>query len=1047
MKKVVLFFIKNSLLVNMGMLLVTFFGIVLLSRMNSSFFPNEEERFINIEATYPGASPEEVEEGIVLKIEENLKSVSGIDRITSTSTENTASITVELKLGQNADLVLQDVKNAVDRISNFPDDLENLVVYVRENENFTVKVAIVGDVPLATLKESAEAFEDGIRNLPNVSKIKLSGYTAEEIEVSLQESKLRAYNLTFEDVAIAIQRENIQTTGGTVKAENEVIIRSDQKYYNANQIKELVVKTQPDGNVVRIKDVAIISDDWAETTNKAYFNGQQAVLITVNTLNEENILDAAEAVIGFMESFNDQNTVVSAVLINDGTVVLNERIDLLTENGVIGAILVFIILTLFLRIRLAFWVAVGIPISFLGMFILANLYGITINVLSLFGMILVVGILVDDGIVVGENVFQHYERGKTKFRAVLDGTMEVLPAILSAITTTCVAFGFFFFIDGRLGFFFSDVAFVVIAALLFSLVEVILFLPAHLAHIKDLTEEAQPSKIKLYVENLLIRFRDWFFKPILEFFLKYKIFGFMVVFGSLIITFGAIKAGIIKTTFFPNIEQTQVTVTLELPSGTAEEITEAIMMDIEQATIKLEERYQSELNQSIITDREIVLGPGSNKAKATFYLVSSEKRDLRSFEVAGDIRDAVGPVPQAEQLSFETATPFGKPLDVSFSGGNFDRIRAAVNDFKVEVEKTGMAKDLVTNDRADQPEVNVTLNETGRALGFTPQNIIRQIRNGFFGFEAQRLQRGDDEVKIWVRYDIKDRDSIEELKQMRVKSPSGELVPVGEIANITPKNGLIAINHLDGKRQISVKGEVASFDVSSTELISTVASDVIPVIAQRYPDVAIALDGQQRETAKLQNSVKKVGPIVLVIMLSLLIMTFRSLSQSVALLLVVPFGIVGMGWGHFIHGLPISLLSFLGFIALIGVIVNDGLVFVGAFNKYLKQGLKYDDALKETALSRFRPIFLTTITTAAGLAPLIIEKSFQAQFLIPMAITIAYGLLVGSLFLSLMLPIFLSTFNRAKVYISWLWEGKRPTNEEVEKAIIRQKNEVHYENL
>ena len=1047
MKRIIVFFSKNSLLVNLGMLLVVFFGLVMLSRMNSSFFPKVAEKYIIIEAIYPGAAPREVEEGIVLKIEENLKSVSGIDRVTSTSSENFATITVELENGVNADLALQDVKNAVDQIPNFPADMEQLVVYIREPENFTVKLAITGDVPLATLKERAESFEDGIRALPNISKIRLSGFTDQEIEVAIRENMLRSYQISFEEVARAIQAENIQTTGGTIKADNEVIIRADQKLYDARSLGGIVLKTLSDGTVIRLRDVADIHEDWSENTNKAWFNGQQAVLITVNTLDQENILDAARSVVGYIDEFNQQNTVVQAVLINDGTVVLRERIDLLTENGILGALLVFVLLALFLRVRLAFWVALGIPISFLGMFVIANLYGITINVLSLFGMILVVGILVDDGIVVGENVYQHYEKGKTRIRAVIDGTLEVLPSILSAITTTCVAFAFFFFIDGQLGEFFSDVAFVVIAALTFSLVEVLLFLPAHLAHIKDLSAEAKPNKIKAAVENALIRFRDFVFVPVLDFFLRYKVFGFALMISLLIFTFGAIKAGVIRSTFFPNIEQNQVQVTLELPAGTAGYITKDLMKQIEASVMKLEKQYEDSLGQQIIKDREITIGPGSNKGLATFYLVSSENRDLRSFEIAGDLRKAVGPIPQAEQLSFETATPFGKPLNVSFSGENFNRLRAAVEDFREEVAKTEMVKDLITNDRADQPEVNIRLNETGRGLGFTARDVIRQIRNGFFGFEAQRLQIGDDEVKVWVRYDMEDRNSMEELRQMRIRTPAGNLVPVGEIADIEPQKGLLSINHLDGKRQISVFGEVASFDVSSTEMITVVNTKVIPLISQRYPDVQIALDGQQRETGKMAKSIQSVGPIILVIMLTLLIITFRSLSQSVALLMVVPFGLIGMGWGHWLHGQPMSLLSFLGFIALLGVIINDGLVFVGAFNNYLRDGLKYDEALRETAISRFRPIFLTTITTCAGLAPLILERSFQAQFLIPMAITIAYGLMVGSVILTLVLPVFLSTFNRAKVLMIWLWEGTKPSHEEVEKAIIREKKKVEYENL
>ena len=1047
MKQVIKFFVKNELLVNLGIALITLLGVLMASRMNSSFFPKQDEKFIIIEATYPGASPREVEEGIVLKIEENLKGVTGIDRVTSTSQENSASIQVELELRKDADLVLQDVKNAVDQISNFPEAMEQLVVFVREVENFTAKVAIVGEVPLSTLKERAESFEDALRGFPNISKIEITGFTEEEIEIALKESKLRAYELNFEDVAMAIQNENVQTTGGTIKANTEVIIRADQKEYTANQLKDLVIKTLDNGNVVRLNDVADIRDDWAESTDKAYYNGKRAILITVNTLNEENILEAAESIVQYVDEFNKNNSIVKAKLVRDGTDVLQERISLLTENGIFGAILVFILLGLFLRIRLALWVALGIPISFLGMFILLYYSGVTINVLSLFGMILVVGILVDDGIVVGENVFQHYQQGKSRFRAVIDGTVEVLPAILSAITTTCVAFGFFFFIDGQLGEFFSDVATVVIFALGFSLIEVLLFLPAHLAHLKDLSPDMKPNKVKEYIENLLIRFRDIVFTPVIDFALKYKFFSFMIAFTLLIVTFGGIAGGIIRTTFFPNIEQTQVNVTLEFASGIAENITEDEILKIAEAAENLEERYQKELDQNIITDTEIYLGPTSNQAKATFYLVSSENRDIRSFEVANDLREAVGPIPQATQLSYETATPFGKPLNVSFSGENFERLRAAVEDFKTEVAETGMVKDLVTNDRADQPELNIKLNETGRGLGLTLRNVIQQIRNGFFGFEAQRLQRGDDEVKVWVRYALENRNDIKALENMRIRTPQGNLVPVSEVADIERVNGLIKINHLNGKRQIRVEGELASFDVSSTDMISKVSEDIIPVIAERYSDVKIQLDGQQRETAKLQASVKSAGPVVLIIMISLLIITFRSVSQAVALIMLVPFGLIGMGWGHFIHDQPMSLLSFLGFIALLGVIINDGLVYIGAFNGYLKQGLKYDEALRETSISRFRPIFLTTITTTAGLGPLIFEQSFQAQFLIPMAITIAYGLMVGSLVLILVLPIFLSTFNRAKVYLQWLWEGQKPSNEEVEKAIIRKINEKEYETL
>lgn len=1040
-KRLLAFCIDNQLLVYLGLIVVAVFGLNLGSKLNTSFFPAEKEKFIIVEATFPGASPREVEEGITLKIEDNLKGVSGIDRVTSVSRENSAQITVEIFLRADADVVLQDVKNAVDQISNFPEGMERIVTYKQEIINFTSKLAVVGDVPLAALEEMATRVEDELRAMPGISKIEVSGYPDPEIEIAVKESRLRAYELTFADIAQAVAAQNVQVTGGRVRSDEETIIRSDHKVYTANELREVVIKSLDDGSRVLLSDVAEIYEDWDESTNAAFLNGKQAVLITVNTLNEEDILEAAARVEDYVANFNRPGSPAQLVLVKDGTVNLKERIALLQKNGIIGALLVFVLLALFLRIRLAFWVALGIPVSFLGMFVILYFTGITINVLSLFGMILVIGILVDDGIVVGENIYQHYERGKGAVRAVIDGTTEVFPSVFSAIFTTCVAFSFFYFVDGRLGEFFSDVAVVVSAALAFSLVEVLLFLPAHLAHSRDLHKKRRKERpgIKEKVEQVLLGFRDRVFQPLLEFCLRYKFFTFLVGLSLFVITIGAIGAGHIRTTFFPNIEQNEITVSLEMPAGTSERRTRQAMEYIVAQIDGLNAEYaaREDVGKEIYTDVEVTLGPQSNEGKAVFYLVSSEERSLRSFTITGDMRRAVGGVPGADKLSFVAFSPFGKAVNVSFSSPDFERLRAAVADFSKKLEEGGKVKDIVTNDRADQPEVNIALNDAGRALGFTERELIDQVRAGFFGFESQRLQRGDKEVKVWVRYSLDDRQSLDKLREMRVRSPGGQLVNLNDVARLDMKKGLININHRDGRREITVEGEVADLDVSTPELLAEMRDEIIPEILGRYPGVDVSFEGQQRETAKLQSSSSGVGPIILLIILISLVINFRSYSQAFALLVLLPFGIIGAAWGHYIHDQPISVLSFLGIIALLGVLINDGLVFINAFNTYLKQGLPYNEALKQTSLSRFRPLFLTTVTTSVGLGPLILEKSFQAQFLIPMAISIAYGLLLGSLFVVLLLPITLTLFNRAKVAIHWLWEGEKPDREAVEQVIKR----------
>jgi multidrug efflux pump subunit AcrB len=1051
MRSIIAFFIRNEVLVNLLILLIAIFGIISALQLTSSFFPERSTQFINIEATYPGASPREIEEGITLKIEDNLQGISGIDRVTSTSTENSAKITIELLPRVDANEILQEVKNAVDRISSFPEGLEQVITFKQEVVNFTAKVALSGNVPIQALKQEAEEVEDDFLDYESISKVQLSGFTEEEIEIQVKENLLRGYELTFEEVANAVSRENINVTGGVIRGKDkEYIIRGNNKQYYARNLEDIIIKAEAEGNVVRLKDVATINDTWSENTDRIFYNDDRTVTITVNTTNEEDILEAAEYIRNYVEEYNQENKAITATLIDDATDTLRERISLLEENGLLGAGLVLIILGFFLRLRMSFWVAVGIPISFLGMFILASFYGLTINVLSLFGMILVVGILVDDGVVVGENIYQKYEKGLSPFQAAIQGTLEVLPSIIAAILTTSIAFAFFFFIEGQLGEFFSDVSFVVIASLSISLVEVLFFLPAHMAHSKDLQKDYEPPRWKEKLSYLMFKFRDGFYAPILRFVLKYKIFYVLLIISAIIFTFFAVGQGIIRSAFFPNIEQNSIMVSLEMPAGTPDSITEKNIRKVQQAARQLNQKYKEDNQEdedqpdNVIKNVELILGPGSNEATANIYLAAAEKREIRSFAIATDLREATGPIPRATKLSFETQTPFGKPVVVSLSSPDFEELRAAKSALRNELQRLETLKDVVDSDKENQPEVEISLNEKGRLLGLNLSQVIGQVRSGFFGYEIQRLQRGTNEVKVWVRYNKDNRNSIEDLKQMRIRTPQGDEFPLGNIANVGLRKGLIAINHLNGDREIKVEADLASLEVSAPEQINRIDQEIMPEITGKFPGVEYTFEGQFRQTRKLQESIGSAGPIILILIIAMLVFTFRSFSQAFALLLLIPFGLIGAIWGHLIHDLPLSVLSIMGFIALIGILFNDGLVFINTFNQELKQGKKYNDALVDTAFSRFRPLVLTTITTAAGLAPLIFETSFQAQFLIPMAVTIAYGLIVGSFLISTLLPILMITFNRGKVYLRWLWTGHKPEPEIVERAVKEERNKEKY---
>ena len=717
------------------------------------------------------------------------------------------------------------------------------------------------------------------------------------------------------------------------------------------------------------------------------------------------------------------------------------------ENGIIGTLLVLLLLTLFLNIRMAFWVAVGIPISFLGMFVLALNFGVTINVISLFGMIVVIGILVDDAIVIGENIYSHYEQGKSPIRAALDGTIEVLPAIFSAVITTMIAFSFFFLVDGRAGDFFSELAFVVIATLFVSLIEALIILPAHLAHSKALHDKEQSSRLERFTDRMMRFLRDKLYAPTLRFALDHKLFTFFTAVGLMIITVGAMKGGLIKFTFFPVIERNEVPVNLSMPAGTREHITNERLVKIEQAIWEVNEELKEEFEteDNTVLNIERILGPGTNEGSINAILAGSEIRPVSSMELASRFRNKVGPMDDADKLTYGNASAFGKPVSVTFLGEDATELEAAKNELKAEMLQIPELKDVVESVQPGRREINLQLKEKAYILGLDEATVMNQIRQGYFGFEAQRLQRGKDEVKVWIRYNDEQRSSIYDLEDTRIRTATGLEVPLSEIAEFQIERGVVAIDHLDAQRQVTIEAEVSDKNVSAPEIISQIRTEIIPGILAKHPTVSPLYEGQNREAAKTQKSARFALPLVLIGILAMITFTFRSFGQALIILFfLVPFSFVGVAWGHYIHGQQLSILSFLGVVALIGIIVNDSLVLVGKMNGFLKEGMPFKEAVYQAGYVRFRAIFLTSLTTIAGLAPIILEKSFQAQFLIPMAVSVAYGIGLATVLTLILLPVLLSAFNNLKRSGLWIWNaGEMPTAEEVEPAIRELESEKY----
>ena len=1061
MRDLIKYFVKYPVSANVIMILIIIFGCMGLFNLRKTFFPERTAKIIIVDAVFPGASPLEIEQMVTLKIEDNIDGITGIKRITSKSLENTSSVIVEIENNADNQVVIQDIKNAIDRINSFPDDMESPSISLMEDLNPAISYALNGDVSLNQLKKAAEEIEDDLKAMDGVSKIRISGYPVEEMEISVRENDLKKYDLSFQDINRAISSENIDITGGTVKSSDEnFMIRSNNKKYNANEISEIVVK-KINNRIIKIKDIARVERIWKDVSNRKFYNNTAGVVINVFNTNNEDISVVAGKTRAYLENFNKINKNIKADIIVDNSIIIEQRIALLTKNGVIGFILVLLILTLFLHPSLAGWVAVAIPISFAGMFILASFYGITLNVISLFGMIIVIGILVDDGIIIAENIYQRYEQGEDRISAAINGTLEVLPAVFSAILTTIVAFSLFFMLDGMLGDFFPEMGFVVIGTLIFSLIEGVIILPTHIAHSKALKGIQPPNKLKRIIDkttSILESLKIKYYAPLLRYTIKNPFTIILIFICSLAITVSAMSAGLIKSTVFPNIEGESIIVNLKFEAGSSEEKTKKWINYIENKIIQKNNEISKEFNDgnSLVKAIEKTIGnnqaadqwtmstaQSSEKSYLNIILIPSEERSIGTTEITNFLKEAVGEIPGAESLTFDIESPFGKAISIALYSENNNELLSATKILKDYMINLNMMKNIESSDQKGQKEIKLKLKNKAYQMNLSTAQILNEIRNGFYGFESQRLQIGTDEVKIWIRYDKEDRNSIYDLENMRINIMDNNYL-VSDLVDIKIERDLLSIDHLNGKRSVQIDADLLNPKLDNPNTITANIEEYINSnIKSIYPSIKHSVEGQIRSQAETGKSLGFSGPIVLILMLTIILFTFRSLLQTFAVFILIPFGFIGVGWGHFIHDFQLSMFSYFGMIALIGILVNDSLVFISKFNKNLKEGLKFEEALTQTGLSRFRPIILTSITTVAGLAPLIFEKELQAQFLIPMAIAIAYGLILATLLTLLFLPAFLKITNRIRFTKEWIFSGKELSEEDREPAI----KEMEYEKI
>ena len=1027
MNKIVAFLVRYPIWVTVIMFSVIVFGLLSLSQMRYSFFPETTPDTITVQVAYPGASPEEVAEGVIIKIDEQLDGLNGVERVTSVAKENFGTVTVETKFGADIDKVLTDVKNAVDGINSFPVGAEKPLIFEQKFRTRSLSVVLYGDIDLYNLKYVAEEFRDELLDSPEITQVGISGLLDLEFSIEVSEKDMRRYQLTFAEISEAVRQANINISGGKFDTKDEeVLIRTWGRNYSASQLHDIVIRGNDRGATVYLSDIATISEQWMDNPDKIYFNGRPAMILDIDQTEQEDILKIADIAKAAVKDFNATNDNMQAHILDDRTIPLSQRIELLAKNGLIGLLLIIIALGFFLNLRLSFWVALSIPFSFAGMFIIASFVGITINVISLFGMIIVIGILVDDGIVVGENIYVHYELGKSPLRAAVDGTVQMSTPVITSVTTTIVVFGAFFFIQGMLGRFMWQMALVVIASLFFSLVEAFLVLPSHLAHSKALSRNTNNSAIRKRIEKFISNFTKKVYAPILYKALKNKWITIASPIALTMITIGLLGGGLIGITFFPNVDRDTVPISITLVAGRQEAETDSLLARIEKVCWQVNEELKSEREDGL----DVILGikreigrndfgeTGSHTGRLLCQLMDGESRDMESYIIGNRIRQAVGEIPEAETLTFGAAGRFGKAISISLLGNDHDQLAKARDLLKEELMQFSSLKDITDTDEEGRRETNITLKPLAHSLGLTLQDVVGQVRQGFFGQEIQRIQRGRDEIRVWVRYRPEDRISLSNLDKMRIRTAGGTEYPFSELAEYTIARGITGINQLDRKREIKVEANQSDVSEDLPPILTEINEQVLPKVLGQVQGVKASFEGQSREEAKMQKSMMIVFPVALAIMFILVLLVFRSAGQALTIFSLIPIGILGAIWGHGIHGLQVNMLSLVGLIALSGIIINDSIVFVDQINRNLRKNQTVFDAIYNAGLSRLRPILLTTLTTSLGLAPLIMETSRQAQFLIPMAISVAYGLLFGTFILLLILPSAYLAFNSLRVRFS-----------------------------
>ncbi len=1003
----------HSVAANLIMLMCLVGGFLTLRNIKQEVFPDIAMDIVTVSVSYPGASPEEVERGVILSVEEAVQGLDGVDEVTSVASEGQGTVNIEALLGADIQKLADDVKSEVDRIRTFPDDAEKPEVRIASHSHPVLDLVLYGDVKDTVLHELAERTRDQLLQNPNITQVEVSGIAPLEIGIEISQDSLRRYGLTLEDVAARLRKASLERPGGGLKTDSgEILVRVTERRDYGREFAQLPIITTATGSQVLLGDIATIDDSFADTDRSMRLNGKRAIAIEVFRVGDQTPVQVADAVRGELEAIKaDLPPGVEPAIHHDMSEVYRDRVSLLLENGMMGLALVFILLALFLEARLAFWVMMGIPISFLGSFLLLPTTDVTINMMSLFAYIIALGIVVDDAIVVGENVYHGRQEGLSSIQAAVRGAREVAMPVTFSVLTNCVAFLPIYFIPGTMGKIFQMIPIVVCIVFLISLGESLFILPAHLAHGRNRRRKGIAAWLHARQQSFSHGFRNWIEKrygPFLEWTLHHRILTVSAAMAVLVVTLSYAFSGRMGFGLFPTVESDRSEAEVVLPYGSPVEKTEKILQRLLQGAQKvIEESGHPELVEQIIAD---IGQSGGHTGRMRIELADPEIRNkiMGTEEFTDRWREAVGEVSGVEYLKFaaDAGGPGsrGRAVDVQLSHRDMGVLERASKDLAMVMATYPRVKDVDDGFQPGKPQLDFTVTDDGKSLGITAEDIARQVRNSFYGAEAVRQQRGRNEIKIMVRLPETDRSTEQTVNDLMIRTPAGTFVPLREVAVYKRGRAYTTIDRRNGRRVVQVSADITPRSKAG-EVLGDIETSVLPGLMEKYSGLSYSFEGNQADMSESMSSLYVTSAIAMLAIYAMLAIPFRSYAQPLIVMTSIPFGIVGAFIGHLIMGYDLCIISMFGIVALSGVVINDSLVLVDFANRCRREeGMSYHDSIVAAGVQRFRPVILTTLTTFGGLAPIIFETSRQARFLIPMALSLGFGIVFATLITLVIVP-------------------------------------------